>query len=409
MSQPHEAHLAAYAIRSAGADERTYPEPEHPWRSPFDLDRHRIIECTAFRRLERKTQVFAPAFHDHFRTRLMHTLEAAHIARRLAQDLLANDLLAEVITLAHDLGHSPFGHAGEAGLDQAMAGHGGFNHNTHALRVVDYLEHPYPSFRGLNLTYETRAGLIAHATRYDMPARGKAVAHEPDADAADTNRGAAGFSPRGGPRGLKPAARDELGEDLPRNPSVEAQISSLADRIAYDCHDLEDAIGAKLVTLSDLDEVGLWQTAYEQIAARHEVGHVFAIRRVVLDAVLNRLLCSAVDTSQPVLGKMTSPGQVRSTSEPLVRLSRDVESSLIRLEDFLLEHVYQHPEVQEMDAEGRRMVLALFDAYLANPDALPARYAARIEEQGMHRVVCDYLAGMTDRFCRAEFERLVKP
>ena len=215
MTHLFEAHLAPYATRSAGADERKHPEPEDPWRSPFDLDRHRIIECTAFRRLEHKTQVFAPAIHDHFRTRLMHTLEAAHIARRLALGLFANELLAEVITLAHDLGHPPFGHAGETALDQAMVRHGGFNHNTHALRVVDYLEHPYPAFRGLNLTAETRAGLIAHATRYDIPARGEPVAHEPDtgkpdagttdpnkgaAGFADANRGAAGFSPRGDPR-----------------------------------------------------------------------------------------------------------------------------------------------------------------------------------------------------------------
>ena len=202
-SETHEKRMAPYAARPETGGDRVHREDAEPLRDPFAVDRRRIINCVAFRRLQHKTQVFGPAEHDHFRTRLTHTLEVAETARCLAKGLRANETLAEPIALAHDLGHPPFGHAGEAALDDAMKEYGGFNHNTHALRVVAYLEHPYPDFRGLNLTAETLAGLRTHATGFDAP----------DASVSGS--------------------------------SVEAQIASLADRIAYNCHDLEDAIGGR--------------------------------------------------------------------------------------------------------------------------------------------------------------------
>jgi dGTPase len=371
MAQQAEAKLAPYAMRSSDAGGRAHAEPEHAFRDPFELDRHRIIESTAFRRLEGKTQVFAPAHHDHFRTRLTHTLEAAQIARCLAKALKVNEDLAEAITLAHDLGHPPFGHVGETALNEAMTSLGGFNHNTHSLRVVEYIEHPFPAFRGLNLTPETRAGLATHETRYDKPAGG--------GDNDD--------SPHGGP-------------------SVEAQIASIADRIAYNCHDLEDAIGAGFCTLKDLAEVELWREAYALTVEPCMDRTIHAVRRGVLDAMLDGLLADVIATSQPLLASIGSPEEARTAEEPLVTPSADAERRLDHLEAFLMTRVYQHPLIIEADVQSRWKVLALVIAYRKYPYDMPVRYAARIEEQGLDRVICDYIAGMTDRFCTAEYERL---
>lgn len=355
--------LARYAACSV--DARAHAEPDDPLRGPFELDRHRVIESTAFRRLEHKTQVFAPSSHDHFRTRLTHTLEAAQIARCLAAALRANEELAEAITLAHDLGHPPFGHAGETALNHAMADHGGFNHNAHSVRVVEYLEHPFPAFRGLNLTLEVLAGLRTHATRYDV----------------------------------SQAKHD--------GPSVESHIVSLADRIAYNCHDLEDAIGAGLVDLSELSELALWRQAFDGSVKGGGIENIHSVRRVVLDALMNSLLADIVHTSRPLLTPIRSPDQARTVPTPLVALSPIAELRLVESESFLYERVYRHPEVARTDAEGQTMIHALFNTYRRDPNALPARFSARVDEQGAERVICDYIAGMTDRFCMAEHARLM--
>jgi dGTPase len=351
-----EGHVASDVIRASQSRGRVHPEPPDPLREPFELDRHRLIECTAFRRLEHKTQVFAPSYHDHFRTRLTHTLEAAQIARCLARALHVNEELAEAITLAHDLGHPPFGHAGEAALNECMAGCGGFNHNIHTLRVVEYLEHPYPAFRGLNLTHETLAGLRHHATRYDSPA------------------------------GLQ-------GEGA----GIEAQISSLADRVAYNCHDLEDAIGAGFLGLPALMSVALWRTAWRASGHGDADASLHALRRTVLDAIVNRVLADAVRYSQP--GPATGAG--------LVGISTSIERDLSELEQFLFEGVYRRPEIARADDQGRHMIRSLFDSYKQDPSRLPDRFCARVDEQGLERVICDYIAGMTDRFCAQVYDRLV--
>jgi dGTPase len=380
MAHPSEADLARYAIRSVGAGERTHAEPQDPLRTPFELDRHRIVTSTPFRRLEGKTQVFAPSHHDHFRTRLTHTLEVAQIARCLAVALQANELLAEAIAFAHDLGHPPFGHAGEAALNEAMAAHDGFNHNLHTLRVVEYLEHPFPAFRGLNLTSETRAGLLTHTTRYDKP--------------GSTNRNHAPSS-------------DEQQEDIPIGPSVETQIASISDRIAYNCHDLEDAIGAGFIGLQELEQVTGWAMDHDRASVRDHARNIHAVRRVVLGAMLDAMLTDIIATSRELLGPVSSLEQVRRTTHALVAPSDEVEARMAELEGFLADKVYRHTDVAKMDAKGRDMVLALFDAYRAQPDTLPERFSARIEEQGTDRVICDYIAGMTDRFCTNEFGKLV--
>ena len=356
-----EQKLAAHAVRSQAGGARVHEEMPDPLRGPFAVDRRRIINCSAFRRLEQKTQVFAPSHHDHFRTRLTHTLEVAEIARCLAHALRANEALCEAIALAHDLGHPPFGHAGEAALSEAMKDHGGFNHNTHAVRVVEYLEHPFPEFRGLNLTRETLAGLRAHETQHDKPA----------AETAGS--------------------------------SVEAQIASVADRIAYDCHDLEDAIGADLIGLDDIGRVALWRDASEGQSGRS----IHAVRRFVLDAMLDTILTDVVKASMLRLKSVGSPREALSAGRTLVAPSTTMDARLTELEQLLARRVYGQPVIQDVDAKGRRSVLDLFEAFRRNPDALPDRFFQRIADQGLDPVICDYIAGMTDRFCRTEHERCV--
>ncbi len=409
MAHLAEAHHAPYAVRSNGSGDRKHTEPDDPLRNPFERDQHRIIESTAFRRLEGKTQVFAPSHHDHFRTRLTHTLEAAQIARCLARALNANEQLAEAITLAHDLGHPPFGHAGEAALNEAMAGHGGFNHNTHALRVVDYLEHPFPTFRGLNLTQETRAGLLAHTTRYDTP--GPMAQHSSDAGAGAADGPGPGEvgSRRQASNHEEPSSSRDSRDNLPAGPSVEARIASIADRIAYNCHDLEDAVGADFVDLDDLRQIDLWQNAFEKVAKESAVKHIHAIRRVVLDTMLDALLTDVVRESQELLAPFRSLDHVRQATHALVGPSAAVDTQMTELEQFLVERVYQRVEVAAMDARGRRMVTALFVAYSSNPHALPKRFASRVDDQGLDRVICDYIAGMTDSFCAQAHSSVSQP
>lgn len=353
---------------------RVHPEASDPLRSPFEVDRRRIIECTAFRRLEHKTQVFAPAHHDHFRTRMTHTLEAADIARCLAANVKANVALAEAITLAHDLGHPPFGHAGEAALDEMMSAQSGFNHNVHTLRVVEYLEHPFPMFRGLNLTRGTLAGLRAHVSRYDAPGNA-------EAEAAIT---------------------------------TEADIASIADRIAYNCHDLEDAIGAGLIDAAALQTVAIWSEASENTGIDGSgLRPVHAIRRQVLDAIVDALLADVVrriSTGTIAQRKLVRPPV--PTVSPLAKgggseaFSPQMEQQLQELESFLFDRVYRHAEVAGMDADGKRIIRELFAAFVRSPGDMPMRFAERVERDGVERVVCDYIAGMTDRFCMAERGRV---
>jgi len=373
-------------------DSVTHPKRagQQPLYLPFELDRHRILSCTAFRRVRSKTQVFGSAEHDHYRTRLTHMLEVADIARVLARGLCANETLAETIALAHDLGHSPFGHAGEIALNQLMAGWGGFEHNVHSLRVMDYLEHPFPQFRGLNLTYEVREGLIKHDTKFDTP----------QVDRSDPTI-------------------TMLFEQGP-GPAVESQIVDVADRLAYDLHDLEDAIGAGFVDLGMLADVKLWQEALAKwcnptarlgqesaTGSCADVQNIHAIRRPVLDAMLNRLLTDVIDTSRTRLQNHATPNDVRRTLHTCVELSDVLVRQLEALEALLMEQVYRRPEVARIDENAQRTISDLFAAYRSHPEKLPQRFRSRVTQQSLERVICDYIAGMTDRFCWAEHQRLV--
>ncbi|HNQ23407.1 MAG TPA: HD domain-containing protein [Phycisphaerae bacterium] len=368
----HADTLAAYATTGEAAASRLHAEPPDRLHTPFELDCHRVIESTAFRRLEHKTQVFSLTWSDHFRTRLTHTLEVAEIATTLARHLRANATLARAIALAHDLGHAPFGHAGEVALNRLLASIGGFNHNLHSLRVVEYLEHPFPPFRGLNLTAGTRAGMQAHATPYDRPG----------ATAGGAGCGA----------------------------SVEAQIGDLADRIAYNCHDLEDALGAGLLGPQELGELTLWSAAAEEVRRAYGAGteNLFALRRPILDGLLNALLGDVVATAGAALAGLSSPESVAAQAKPVVTLSPARLAELEQVEQLLRRQVYRHPEIVRTDTRGQEIIAALFEVFHRGPALLPARYRARLADQGPDRVIGDYLAGMTDRYCLAEYERHVR-
>jgi dGTPase len=376
---PHDQvqKLADYAVADGHSAGRVHAEATPaPGRGPFEIDRTRVLQTTAFRRLTYKTQVFVTHEHDHFRTRLTHTLEVAEIARRLAATLGVNQVLAETIALAHDLGHPPFGHAGEAALNELMRDHGGFEHNAQSLRIVDYLEHPFPPFRGLNLTFEVREGLAKHETAYDHP-----VIHDPAvADLLTT-----------GPQ-----------------PSIEGQIASLADRLAYDCHDLEDALGAGLIEEGDLVGVELWCRVAEPVRRQYPNAGLPAVRRPILDALADTLIDDAAADSHRRIkaGQVRSPDDVRRLPEPLVGVSPTLAPALQEWDAFLRDRVYQHPRLVEMDRRAGQIVADVANAYRRDPSLLPARFAGRIPESGVERVVCDYVAGMTDRFCRHEHERL---
>lgn len=374
-AENHEVGLLPCAVRDDASRGRRYEEPPDPLRTPFELDRHRILSCTAFRRVRAKTQVFAQVSGDHYRTRLTHTLEVSQVSRLISVHLRVNETLAETIALGHDLGHPPFGHAGEAALNEMMQGHGGFEHNAHALRVVEHLEHPYPWFRGLNLTFEVREGLARHTSLFDHPA----VQDQPEAH----------------PSG----AYDVF-------PTVEAQVVNLADRLAYDLHDLEDAIGEGLIDAAALTDCRWWSVAQRDVGLDVTERGIHAIRRPVLDAMLRLAIKDCIENTFPRIQNLGSVDEVRRMAAAVVTISSPMQDAVAEVERLLADRVYAHERVRGMDAQARRIVRDLFLAYVRDSSLLPPRFRARIEEASLERVVCDYVAGMTDRFCEQQWQRI---
>ena len=376
------AELAPYAVADGASRGRAHPENLPAGEPPFEIDRGRIVTCMSFRRLMHKTQVFVTDSGDHFRTRLTHTLEVAAQAQRLARALRLNERLAEVVALAHDLGHPPFGHAGEKALAELMAEHGGFEHNRQSLHLVDYLEHPYPAFRGLNLSFEVRESLIKHHTLYDCPQTGG------DLDEQTRSLTEAGPSP-----------------------PLEGQAANLADAVAYTLHDIEDGLGECGLTEEALDRCVIWRRAAEAVRRQYPALSVHAVRRPILDAIAPALIAdAAVETQRRIdAAGVGSPDDVRRHPADLVAFSDEAAAALSELQALLVEAVYRHHRVVRMDSKARRLVRELFAAFLAEPELLPGRYSARLAEQGAHRVICDYIAGMTDRFCQQEYRRLFGP
>lgn len=365
-----DARLAPYAQRSAASRGRLHPEPEHAYRTAFQRDRDRIVHSRAFRRLEYKTQVFVHHEGDHYRNRLTHTLEGSQIGRTIARALRANEDLAEAIALAHDLGHTPFGHAGERVLDELLCDEGGFDHNRQTLRIVDLLEDRYPDFRGLNLTAETREGILKHG----------AFPH--------------------------PVALPAL---FP-SPSLEAQIADAADEIAYLNHDLDDGLRSGLLAPAQLDAVALWREARATAEARAPRAPEPVLRAQAVRALIDGLVTDWVTASAGRLAQAAPPSAdgVRRAPGRLGGYSPDVERRRRELKDFLYRNLYHHPDVLRMTEEAERVIGALFRAYRADPRRLPEHVRARFAEDGEARAIADYVAGMTDRFARAEARRLLE-
>jgi dGTPase len=368
-----EEHLQPWAVLSARTRGRRHPEPEHAFRTAYQRDRDRIVHSTAFRRLEYKTQVFVNHEGDHYRTRLTHSLEAAQISRTIARALRLNEDFTEAVTLAHDLGHTPFGHSGEEAMNELMREHGGFEHNLQALRIVDLLEIHYPGFDGLNLTYESREAILKHSPRY-------------------REQGPAEF-------------RDGL------EPPLEAQIVDLADEIAYTNHDLDDGLRSRILELPALEAVELFR-GHAELARRASPGQaprVF-IRRTIR-GIINALATDLILQTERNLeaAGVRRLDDVRQAGKRLVGFSPDVDRQQRELKQFLFKHLYRHYRVNRMAEKAKRVVKDLFHAYLAHPQQLPEHIQDRIEEEGVPRVSCDYIAGMTDRFALDEHRKLFDP
>jgi dGTPase len=367
-----EAHLAPYAAHSTRSRGRRFPEAPPSARTEFQRDRDRIVHSTAFRRLEYKTQVFVNHEGDLFRTRLTHSLEVAQIARSVARNLRVNEDLVEAISLAHDLGHTPFGHAGQDALNECMREHGGFEHNLQSLAVVDELEEHYGGFDGLNLCFETREGILKHCSRENALKLG------------------------------------ELGERFlsGKRPSLEAQIANIADEIAYNNHDVDDGLRSGFLTIEQLAQVELWQTHYEQ--AKREYVRLDG-RRMIHETVrrmINTLIVDLIETSGKNLAAHApeSLDAVR-LAPPLVAHSPHVAAQAAELKRFLFKNLYRHYRVMRMTSKARRVIRGLFDAFSEDPRLLPPAYLAE-DTAAQPRLIAHYIAGMTDRYALKEYQRL---
>jgi dGTPase len=366
--------LAPYAVRVEDSRGRRYPEPRHPYRNDFERDRDRVIHARAFRRLNDKTQVFTRRYSDHFRNRLTHTLEVAQIARTIAGQLGLNVDLVEALALAHDLGHPPFGHAGEKALDAVMREHGlRFDHNLHALRIVEDFEQRYASFPGLNLTFEVREGIIKHSRDYS----------------------AADFP--------------ELAEYLlDQRPPLEAQLIDLADEIAYDTADLDDGYEAHLLSLDDIcSGVGAFGRFYSEVASAFpHVPNKLQFNET-LKRMLNRFVDDLIRNTQKNIheGKISRIEDVRRNPRRLVTFSAEVEAERRQTKEFLYARLYFSAALQPEKEDAERVISDLFGYWMAHPQSLPAAYQQKAQTERLARVVCDYIAGMTDNYIYEQYEK----
>jgi dGTPase len=371
-----EAHLAPYAARSAQSRGRRFAETAATSRTEFQRDRDRIVHCGAFRRLEYKTQVFVNHEGDLFRTRLTHSIEVAQIARSIARNLNLNEDLVEAISLAHDLGHTPFGHAGQDALNACMKDHGGFEHNLQSLRVVDLLEERYGGFDGLNLMFETREGILKHCS----PAHASALG--------------------------------DIGQRFlqKKQPTLEAQLANLADEIAYNNHDIDDGLRSGLLTVAQLSEIDFYashqrqaEAAFPGISGRRAINET--VRRMI-----NTLIVDLIDTScERILAAGVASVEDVRNAPPLIAFSDAMRREAQQLKKFLRRNLYQHYQVNRMTSKARRIVAELFDIFMREPELLPPAYQPEEREEAQAvraRRVADYIAGMTDRYAMREHRRL---
>lgn len=367
--------LAPYGMASSASRGRVHPEDEHPYRTAFQRDRDRVIHTTAFRRLEYKTQVFVYHEGDHYRNRLTHTIEVAQIGRSLARALGANEDLTEAICLAHDLGHPAFGHTGEHTLNRLMAAYGGFDHQRQTMRIVTQLEDRYVEFPGLNLTYEVREGLVKHDTDYDVT---DATGYEPE-----------------------------------KAGTLECQLSNLADEIAYNTADLEDGLRSGVLDPLEVQKLGVWQMVMASLEEKPDYRLEDQLRARVIRRLIGLEITDAITATAGNLADagVRSVEDVRSAGRNLAGFSPEMQALNKELKAFLLKDFYLHPRVMRMAYKANRMLTALFEAYLEEPRQLPREVQARIQRgpDPIQRVVCDYIAGMTDRYAIQEYKRLFDP
>ncbi len=369
-----ESNLAPYAMKSSRSRGRKYPEEEHPMRTAFQRDRDRIVHSSAFRRLEYKTQVFVNHEGDYYRTRLTHSLEVAQIARTLARALRLNEDLSEAIALAHDLGHTPFGHSGETVLNCLMKNHGGFEHNLQSLRVVDHLEDKYSGFNGLNLTWEVREGIIKHSSEHDHP---------------------------GLMREFEPESR----------PTLEAQLVDLADEIAYNNHDIDDGLASEMITIDQLRDIDLWQENYEKVLKELPGYPPKVQKHQTIRYIVNMLATDLIENvyKKTADKKIKTVEAVKNMKKPLVTFSSAVSKKNMELKMFLRKNLYNHYRVIRMAVKAERFITELFKAYDSNPEQLPPQVFKQIGSNNKERIIADYIAGMTDRYALDEYKKLFDP
>jgi dGTPase len=364
--------LAPYAAKAEFSLGRENKEPRHPYRSDYQRDRERIIHSRAFRRLEYKTQVFINHEGDHYRTRLTHTIEVAQIARSIARALNLNEDLTESIALAHDLGHTPFGHAGEKTLDKILKDLGGFEHNRQSLRVVEFLEERYHDFKGLNLTWETREGIIKHSSPYDRP---------------------------------------ELSNYKPEEqPTLEAQIIDLADEIAYNNHDLDDGFSSKILNFKKLKKLKIWHLAEKSSQAENIKDEKIKLYQIIR-SIINLQVTDLISGTKMKLKKFKIKNyfDVKKNKTKLIGFNPEIEEANEELKIFLKEELYKHYRVARMTVKAHKVITELFRVYLDHPDTLPEGYQTKIKKEGKAQTVTDYIAGMTDRYALNEYQKLTDP
>lgn len=366
--------LASYAMKSADSRGRYHPEEEHSLRTCFQRDRDRIVHSSAFRRLEYKTQVFVNHEGDYYRTRLTHTLEVAQITRTMARALRLNEDLAEATALAHDLGHTPFGHSGERILNKLMKANGGFEHNRQSLRVVDHLEDKYPHFKGLNLSWEVREGIIKHSSEHDSP---------------------------------------ELVEEFEpeKKATLESDIVNLADEVAYNNHDIDDGLTSKMITVDQINEVAIWRENYERVL-REMPDHPFKVKRhQTVRYIINTLVTDLIENILSNINRLgiKSVKDVRECKETIVAFSPEVREKNRELKAFLRRELYNHYRVIRMAEKANKFMTELFNAYDRVPKQLPPQMYSQIKGGNKERIIADYIAGMTDRYALDEYKKLFDP
>lgn len=382
-------HLAKYACHPSQSRGRLFPEEECGMRSPHQRDRDRIIHSAAFRRLEYKTQVFVNHEGDHYRTRLTHSLEVSQLARGIARTLRLNEDLAEALALAHDLGHTPFGHAGEDGLHAAMKDYGGFDHNAQTVRILTHLEHRYADFDGLNLTWETLEGIAKH------------------------NGPLVGAGKKELPRALKYyAVQQDL--ELHSYASAEAQVAAIADDIAYNNHDLDDGLRAGFFDLDDLLILPMLGDIIKEVRSQHPMLSPQRLSHEIIRRMVNKMVADVLETTQARIKqfRVDSPDTVRHLGQPLVTFSKEMEVVNKSIKSYLLKNMYRHFRVNRMSSKAKRVIRELFDFFINEPNCLPSVWYAQTDGPNSPRtaeLIADFIAGMTDRFALEEHARIFDP